>query len=193
MRSPPESRSWRGANLTLLAAYDVLCIDPTTVTPDSVHAAFHKLVLANHPDTILDPALKRRATAKMIELNEAYATIRAEGFPQLIRAAEPPRNVHSSPQYADRRSSASYWDTDDADTAASPWGRWQPHPDEWGHWRAPPDELDRAFERWMRRLGFAGLIARVGFAIFDSVVRTVVIPMLVGVAIVLVLLILMSI
>jgi hypothetical protein len=167
--------------LTLSAAYDVLGIDPTTVTPDYVHAALHRLVLANHPDTVLDPELKRKANKKMIELNEAYATIRAAGFPRLVRAAEPPPTVHAAPQGDSARSARV---ADDIDAAAAPWGtRWQPHPEEWEPWHPPPDALDLAFERWMGTLGFAGLIAKLVFRIINSFVETVVIPIFIGIAI----------
>jgi DnaJ domain len=167
--------------LTISGAYEVLCVDPTTVTPDYVHAAFHRLVLANHPDTFLDPELKRKANKKMIELNEAYATIRAAGFPRLVHATEPPRAAHAAQSVYHARSARV---ADDVDAAAAPWGaRWQPHPEEWEPWHPPPDALDRMFERWMRKLGVAGLIAKLLFRVVNSFVETVVIPIFTGIVI----------
>jgi DnaJ domain len=168
--------------LTISGAYDILALDPRSATPDDVHAAFHKLVLANHPDTFLDPVLKSKATDKMIELNEAYATIRAAGFPRLVPTTQPPPSVHATPpRYGARRARTAYWEADGADTAASPWRvRWEPHPDEWGQWQAPPDALDRLFEHWLETFGVAGVVARFVFRIVDSVVQTVVVPILIG-------------
>jgi curved DNA-binding protein CbpA len=180
--------------MTLSAAYEVLGLDPTSVTADVVHFAFRHLVLTNHPDLFQALNDKRRANEKMMELNEAYTTVRTAGFPRFARASEPPPSAETpprgtgsrqawstNPQQAQRSNrQRSYADGWDVEVAARSWST--------GAWHAPPDELDRAFERWWRNLGVAGLIARFILRIIDSIVQKVVIPYTIGIGLVILIL-----
>lgn len=54
--------------------YSVLGVKPGA-TKEEVKKAYHKLVRENHPDRFLDETEKKKATARLAQINEAYSMI----------------------------------------------------------------------------------------------------------------------
>lgn len=83
-------------------AYTTLGVDPTNPpTPDAIRSAYRKLILRSHPDTVQDEHYKLIAHAKTVQLNNAYDTLKASGFPRLssTESAAPTQRTAASPHW----------------------------------------------------------------------------------------------